>query len=155
MFGSQWICQILSTDKAVACYEVVKLWQPQSYAHTRKLGGLENTELFYITLLRPLRVNFLQWLIKYINIHGGSRIIAENNEIHLMKNQNLLIHALQLNIFWSTHYNSKLHNNSTREYRATMAEENLHYSGPVCSFDLKISTIVALFPLITLLMTPP
>ena len=42
-----------------------------------------------------------------------------------------------------------------REYRATMAEENLHHSGPVCSFDLKISTIVALFPLITLLMTPP
>ena len=42
-----------------------------------------------------------------------------------------------------------------REYRATMAEENLHHSGPVYSFDLKISTIVALFPLITLLMTPP
>ena len=42
-----------------------------------------------------------------------------------------------------------------REYRATMAEENLHHSGPVWSFDLKISTIVALFPLITLLMTPP
>ena len=41
-----------------------------------------------------------------------------------------------------------------REYRATMAEEILHHSGPVWSFDLKISTIVALFPLITHLMTP-
>ena len=42
-----------------------------------------------------------------------------------------------------------------REYRATMAEENLHHSGPVWPYDLKISTIVALFSLITLLMTPP
>ena len=42
-----------------------------------------------------------------MNICWGSRIVAENNEMHLMKKQNLLIYPLQLNIFWSTHYNSK------------------------------------------------
>ena len=99
---------------------------PQSYAHTKKLGGLENTELFCFTLLRQLSMNFLQWLIKYINIHGGSRIIAENNEIHLMKNQNLSIHPLQLNIFLSTHYNSKLHSNSTH-YNSKLHNDFKHH----------------------------
>ena len=89
------------------------LWSCEVMA-TSKLCSHKETRWTWKTLLRQLRVNFLQWLIKDMNIHGGSRIIAENNEIHLMKNQNLLIHPLQLNIFWSTHYNSKLHNNSTR-----------------------------------------
>ena len=48
-------------------------------------GGLEISKVFYFIKLRQLHVNFLQWLIKYMNICGGSRIIAENNEIHLMK----------------------------------------------------------------------
>ena len=40
------------------------------------------SKVFYFIKLRQLHVNFLQWLIKYMNICGGSRIIAENNEIH-------------------------------------------------------------------------